>query len=334
MLARYLTCSKGADLVHELTKEVNDLRRGWGLQAPDPHRVGPRLRAICGIADHDSESDIRRRLSDRINSALATLPDEPRIALSVALCLHPGARLRGFEQRREWLARHLKVSSRTALRRVDEAVSMLVAAMWQEYQAGPPDPAPDDGYYVERLSTLLVLDGERPEALERRIIVAEQDGLEEITNRVSVPRHTTDTRPAHGLLVDLLYGGTIEAREQPYESVFRHTIRLPVALRKGERHEYLIRRTLPAGQSMAPYHAHVPLRRCDRFELRIRFDHRRPPSAVWRMEGVPTAVLRERDPAAERVRPDRSGEVLAEFRDLVRGLAYGFRWRETDGSAS
>lgn len=318
--------------MRELTDEINDLRRGWGLQALDPRRVGPRLREICGILDRDGEADIRRRLSERISAALATLPDEPRIAVSVALCLHPGARLRGFEQRREWLARHLKVSSRTALRRVDEAAGMLAAAMWQQFQAGPPDPAPEDGWYVERLSTLLVLDGERPEALERRVIVAEQDGVEEIANRVSVPRHSADTRPAHGLLVDLLYGGTIEAREQPYESVFRHTIRLPTALRKGERHEYMIRRTLPDGQTLTPYHVHVPLRRCDHFDLRIRFDGRRPPSAVWRMAGVPTAVLREGDPQAERIEPDRSGEVWAEFHELVRGLAYGFRWRETGGS--
>ncbi|MGD0602837.1 MAG: helix-turn-helix transcriptional regulator [Streptosporangiaceae bacterium] len=191
-----------------------------------------------------------------------------------------------------------------------------------------PAADPPDGWFIESFTALLQLDADPVEAIERRLVVATTEGLAELATSVSVPRHPDDAGGAHGLEAELLYGGLLELREQPYESYFRHVIVLPRPLRSGEHHEYAMRLRIPAGQRMASHYVHVPFRRSDHFDLRVRFDVRRPPQAVWLLRGAPTAVIYERGPTAETVVPDRFGEVHVSFRDLRLGLGYGLCWRE------
>jgi Helix-turn-helix domain len=190
----------------------------------------------------------------------------------------------------------------------------------------PHDPL--DGWFIESFTALLRLDTKPVEALEHRIIVSTVDGLSELATSVSVPRHPDDASEAHRLDSELLYGGSLELREQPYESYFRNVIVLPRPLRQGERHKYALRLRIPPGQRMAPHYVHVPFRRSDHFDLRVRFSPRHPPRAVWVLRAAPTAVIYEREPAAETVRPDRFGEVQVSFDDLRLGLGYGLRWSE------
>jgi hypothetical protein len=105
---------------------------------------------------------------------------------------------------------------------------------------------------------------------------------------------------------------------------------LPRPLRAGERHEYSIRLRIPPGQRMASHFLHVPFRRSDHFELRVRFDSQRPPGTVWLLRDAPTAMIYQREPEAQTMVPDRFGEVHASFRDMRPGLGYGVRWREDD----
>jgi hypothetical protein len=193
------------------------------------------------------------------------------------------------------------------------------------YGQDPRQPVPDDAWYVRSLSTLLLLDGDLPTAIERRVIVAVEDGLHEITTNVSLPRANDDARPEHELMIEAISGGTIATREQPYESLFRQVLTLPVPLRKGQQHEYVLRRTVPAGQPMAPHYVHVPHRRSDHFDLRVRFGDARLPSAVWRLSGLPTAVIYDRTPTSELVTAE-AGEFRASFHTMVQGLAYGLCW--------
>jgi hypothetical protein len=192
------------------------------------------------------------------------------------------------------------------------------------------EAVPDDSlsWYVETFSALLRLDADPIEAIERRVIVAARDGLTELLTSVSLPRHPADAGGAHLLEAELLYGGRLEAREQPYESFFRNVIALPRPLRAGERHEYALRLRLPPGQPLATHYVHVPFRRSDRFELRVRFDPLRRPGAVWKVSGVPTAVIYEREPASQTLTPDQFGEVRAEFRGMRLGLGYGVCWAD------
>jgi hypothetical protein len=193
---------------------------------------------------------------------------------------------------------------------------------------GTPPAADEEGWYVYSFTALLRLDTEPVEALEQRVIIATVDGLSELVTSVSVPRHPADTAAPHRLDAELLHGGSLELREQPYESYFKNVIALPQPLRKGERHEYALRLRIPPGQRMSPHYVHVPFRRSDHFELRVRFDPRRMPQAVWVLSGAPTAVIYEQEPGHEILVPDRFGEVHARFRALRPGLGYGVCWKE------
>lgn len=217
-------------------------------------------------------------------------------------------------------------------RHVSHAVDRTVEPPWAAEDGQLPhrqdttaDPA-TDGWYVESFTALLRLDINPVEALERRMIVATVDGLSEIATAISIPRDLTDLTAEHRLDVELLFGGSLERREQPYESYFRNVIAFPRPLVTGERHEYTLRLRIPPGQPMAPHYVHVPFERSDSFDLRVCFDPAHLPRNVWKLDGVPTTVLYESKPAAEEVVPDRFGQMHVAFRGLRQGMSYGLRW--------
>jgi hypothetical protein len=127
------------------------------------------------------------------------------------------------------------------------------------------------GWYVESFSALLRLDTPQPEALEHRVIVALEDGLQERVTSISVPRVPDDASTGHGLQAELLYGGALQLRDQPFESYFRHVIALASPLNAGQRHECQLRLRVPPDQPMAPHYVYVPFCRSDYFDLRVRF---------------------------------------------------------------
>jgi Helix-turn-helix domain len=205
--------------------------------------------------------------------------------------------------------------------------------------AAVPETVPDgpgpaargaENWFTESFSALVRADIEPVEVIQRKTIVATVDGVAQITTSVNVPRHPEALDRPVGLESELLYGGSLELRQQPYDSFFANVIVLPRPLRAGERHEYSIRLRIPPGQRMASHFLHVPFRRSDHFELRVRFDPRRPPGAVWLLRDAPTAVIYQPEPEAQTMVPDRFGEVHASFRDMRPGLGYGVRWREDD----
>jgi DNA-binding XRE family transcriptional regulator len=195
----------------------------------------------------------------------------------------------------------------------------------------PPGNWAPDGWYVESFSALLRLDGQQAEAVEHRVIVATVDDLRELATSISVPRHPGDPDAEHRIEAELLYGGSLELREQPYESYFRNVISLARPLRAGERHEYGLLLRVPPGQPMSPHYVYVPFCRSDYFELRVRFSPTRLPQWISVLAGTPPAVIYDRAGSGETVTPDRFGEVRVEFRDLRLGRGYGLRWQ--DGSA-
>jgi Helix-turn-helix domain len=208
------------------------------------------------------------------------------------------------------------------------AVSQYASPPWAT--GGPQAPAsqPVDGWYIESFTALLRLDVEPIEALERRRIVATTDGVSELVASVSVPRHPGAPDQAQRLESELLYGGFIQARQQPYDGYFESVIVLPHPLRAGERHEYGLRVGIPAGQLMNSHYVHVPRRRSDHFELRIRFGDPRPPGPAWVVRAAPPPVIYQREPTSERLTPDRFGDVSVSFSDLRLGLGYGVCWPE------
>lgn len=195
--------------------------------------------------------------------------------------------------------------------------------------AGAPIGEPA-GWFIASFAALVNVDEDPVEVIERRVIIAAVDGLSEVVTSITVPRHPAAPGLATGLETELIDGGTLEARQRPFESYFTNVIVLPKPLRSGERHQFTLRLRIPPGQRMTPHFLHVPYRRSDNFDLRVRFAASRLPSAVWLLDGAPPALLYQCEPEVPALVPDERGEVRATFRDMRPGLGYGVRWREFD----
>jgi transcriptional regulator with XRE-family HTH domain len=288
--------------------------------------------------------DLRRRsgltyerLASRAHYATSTLQAAadgrrlPTLRVTLAYVAACGGDERAWREYWTAISRLLDASA-------PDGVSRSVSPPWLDAapaRAGTlPDP-PAAGcvattWFTESFAALVRVDIEPVEIIERKTIVATADDVAEIAVSVNVPRRLDALDRPVGLDSEMLYGGSIRARKQPHDSFFEHVIVLPRPLRAGERHEYSVRLRIPPGQRMAPHFLHVPFGRSDQFELRVRFDPQRLPSAVWLLRDAPTAMIYQPEPAAEVTAPDRFGEVHASFRDMRPGLGYGVRWRECD----
>lgn len=307
-----------------LAAELKAVRRGLALHHPGlGSRIGPALREACQVADTDPPETVRTKVVIRLRDLATTLPGELSVAALAALGLHPEVRnLPQLQERVDWLAGHLRRDVRTARRRVDEACAMLAetVAVARTVRRGN---ARSGGWYVETAQSALLLDVDTPTALERRVIVAEHDGIDSLVIARTVPPVGSATPDQQA---QVIFGGVLGVKEWETASRFRLVLDLPVTLRAGDRHELCILWRHPPGQPMRQHYAYTPMLRCDHFDLHVRFDRARPPAHVWRVnEAFPRDLD---DPPADRdlLAPDRSGEIHLEFRDLAPGHGYGARW--------
>jgi hypothetical protein len=269
------------DTVHEL----NDLRRGRGLNAANlGARVGPRLRRACAIDDTDNPALVRRKVVLRLTSLCALLPDDLRTAASVALALHEEAAGEFLDRRIAWLADHFDRDPRTARRRVDTAFRLLGERLDDESNLaedlGLDSP---EGWYVESLRAVLKMDCDPPQLIEERRIVATVDDLKEITVSLRAPRGVTigddDLIEAR-----MLAGGEIIESHRAGPGHIRFLIRLPEALRLGQRHDYSVEFTSYPRSWTHPYDLLAPLHRCEDFSVRVQFGGDNQPDLVWQLQ--------------------------------------------------
>ena len=109
-------------------------------------------------------------------------------------------------------------------------------------------------------------------------------------------------------------------------SHFLGRLRLPQPLAVGEHHEYgLVLSAFPR-RWLRPYYVLTPLRRCDHFLLRAKFDRVTAPAKIWQLNGVPARVVDEFAPTLDVLDLDAVGEVHVEFHALRQGLSYGIQW--------
>ncbi len=305
------------------------LRKGRGIfNDRIAELAGPELRKLCGAVQYEPEAIFRRKLRHRTEELAARLPAEMRILALTALGIHEEATGALFEERIAWLTMRLGCSTRTARRRIDAALQRLAEEAAADLD-GPalPVTGQDDGWYIESFDTVLRLDRGAPVAVETRRIVCTRDGLTEVVAATSLPRRNTIGRVTpRALDVDVQYGGALRLREHPSDSHFRHVVLLPRPLRAGDRHEYCLTVRVPGPTLFAPHYICVPLRRCDSFVVRVRFNAARIPRQVWRVVGAPPRVIDDRTVSEEMLLPDRFGEVYTEFHTLRQGLGYGVQW--------
>jgi hypothetical protein len=291
-----------------LMSELKALRRGRGVQAPGIDRqVGPALREACGINEFDGAEVVREKLQSWVSSLVHTFPEDLRLAVVTPLALHDEARHAFLAHRIQWLADLTDRDSRTIRRRIDDGLTRLVEAAFR-HTVQDALTAPD-GWHIQQLHVLLRLDGPVPACTERWTIVAERDGVDEIPWPVAAGRDDAgfagghDIRVVHGVL--LTEGG----------------LRLPRPLRAGEKQEFSLDVRISRIQPILPVYQFRTSRRCDRFDLVVRFHPDRLPVEV---NGIGDEIC---SPAVNSV-----GEVEMSFRDLIPGHDRGIRWtpRPTD----
>lgn len=325
-----------------IAAEIKALRKGRGLAVSDlDTRLGTRLRELAtgqGTAGQGNggqrnagqgngdPAQVRRALAGELAALAERLPAELRTAIMASLGLSAATRsMPFFGDRVSWLAEQLCRDRRTALRRIDDAERLLAEEIATELRRRRGRlAAAADGWYVDTFSAVLLLDGDTPEAVERRRIVATRPGLDEITVALDVP---PDTGQRMSLAATVTSGGELVRADEPSRSRTQFLIRLPGPLQPGQAHEYEISVRVPSGERMRPYYIFVPERRCDSFELRVRFDRRHPPAWVRRVDGEPVRVFEEVRPGGEVVPVDATGEALASFASPVMHLGYGLQWQ-------
>ena len=305
-----------------LAEEIKVVRRGPGLHHRTvADRIGPELRRVCDITDSDTLSVVRTKLIDRLDRAATELPDELATAVRAALGIHPETeRMLQLQERIDWLAHELRRDVRTARRRVDEASGRLAEVLVAGAAARSGRRGP--GWYVTDFHAVALLDRADPMTIERREIVADKEGLDEITLAFSL----RDTGSPTALNLRVLYGGQLAEPEPASASRMRIALRLPRPLRQDERHEYSVLITLPPTLAMQQHYAYTPSTRCDRFHLRVRFDPDRAPARVWRVADAFHRDLDERTLDGETLHPDPCGDLQTSFEDLLPGYGYGIQW--------
>lgn len=296
--------------------ELLEIPRGRGLRAGDvAERIGPGLRAACGVTAADSPAAVRRKVGQRLVELCERLPADLKISVLAGLGLHPLANHQFLQDRLSWAARQInRDHPRAANRRMRTAFRILA----EQLDDAVADPAIQDGWHTTSLRALLRMDTDPPQLMEDRVIIASADNLAEIHLRFSAGA------PENPPLATVLYGGEITDTERVTPSHHRFVLRLPRSLRAGERHEYGARFTVPRA-IMRPFYVLTPLQPCDRFTVRVRFGGD-VPKRIWRVNGIPARAIDEFEPADDVLEPDSLGEVTLEFARLHQGLSYGMHW--------
>jgi hypothetical protein len=270
-----------------------------------------------------------------LTTGCSGLPDELKLAARVMFAIEDGYRHRFLRQRYDALAAVWNCDFRTVQRRCDEAIELICRQLNEQpagrVRAAHPTPVTADAFdqnswYLEQLSTVVLLNQEQPAAIDVRTMVSTSDGLVDIALPFGMPRHPREDRPRLGIEVDMLYGARLDSAHTVGDNLVIHRLVLPRPLARGERHSFARILRIPQGQLMAPRYIHLALHRCDRFELRVKFDDTNPPRAVWLVAGMPEMVYANHRPGRDRIEPDALGEVHVTFTDLQRGLGYGVSW--------
>jgi hypothetical protein len=308
--------------------EIRMLRKGRGLRAGDlDRRLGPCLRELASaVAVTADVSELRRALAGEFNSHAAQLPADLCVAVTASLGLSTETRhMPHFGDRVSWLAEQSGRNYRTVLRRIDVAEQLLAEEIADELRRrrAHPDTA-GDGWYLDELHTVLRLDTELPESHERRRIVATKGGLREVRAWLDVPQDPG--QPRLPLQAELVYGGRLIRREESSRSRVEFMIELPAPLAPGEVHEYELILRVPRTGQMRPHYIFTPECQCNSFDLRVRFDPRRPPAWIRLVDGETVRTFEGARSGAEHMFLDAAGEVRVRFSNLAMYLGYGLQW--------
>lgn len=312
----------------ELIKaEIRALRKGRGVRAGNlDDLLGESLRELVAKSAGTGAVMLPALITE-LDACAAGLPQDLRTAVRASLgLLGETKEMSRFKDRVSWLAVQLQRDERTVLRRIDDAEKLLAREIAGELdRRNVTSPAADKGWYLDELRTLLRMDVPVPELHEHRRIVATRDGLQEVVAWMDVPGDGDRPRPS--VSAEVLYGGHLVRREQPTRSQVQFSVRFPAPLLAGEVHEYGLLLKIADSEHMRPHCVLTPECQCNRYVLRVRFDHANPPRWIRRIDGETVRTFDNAEPAGERVQLDGAGELEVRFDRPSLYLGYGVRWQ-------
>lgn len=316
--------------VVDLVAELKALRKGRGIQAPHiVDRVGPAIRAICGIDENDDAASVRQKVIARLTTLASSLSPDLQIGVRAAFGLDDELHTQFYKDRLKWAEVELERNTRTVRRRIDDAIVRLaeLAVHRLAPEAHPRRPPPDGRWHNAEIRQSLALDQVRPDALELRRIVADEDGVDELDLALTLTAPGRDTRAAPSDAgIDVIYGGRLRQLRMESTDRIGYRLVLPHPLRLGEEHEFALRLRALGERKLEPHLVCVPRHRCDVCEVRVRFPEDRLPVRVERLTGVFQRDIADPHHEAEQLELDPLGEVRTRFTHLTPGLAYGIRW--------
>nr|WP_232328374.1 hypothetical protein [Kibdelosporangium sp. MJ126-NF4]CEL20920.1 hypothetical protein [Kibdelosporangium sp. MJ126-NF4]CTQ95566.1 hypothetical protein [Kibdelosporangium sp. MJ126-NF4] len=320
----------------QLVADLKALRKGRGILAGAiTARLGDALRTATGTHGVDSGVDVRRKVAECLWRWAGELPEDLRIAVRAAFALDQSDQLPLYKDRVRLVAQRLNRDERTARRRIDEGIERLAEVARSGApltEASPAEPVP--GWHTEELRVTLALDQQPPEAFEFRRIVADHDRVDHVDLAITLTAPFDGNGPARteDLEIDVFHGGRLAARAMESTDRFGFRLTLPKPLRRHESHQIGLRFRIREDRSMAPHYVCVPKHRCAEFDLRVRFDPRRPPDRIWRLVNAFQRDVDDPRPSGEGVPLDAACEIHTSFHELTPGLAYGIRWHPETGT--
>jgi hypothetical protein len=304
-------------------KELQRLRQGRGVHRVDIDAyVGPYVRELCGIHDSDGPAVIRDKITHRLEELISDLPEDLRLTVRTALGMNPEAQLPFLSDRVAWLAAREQRENRTIIRRIDSALNMIIQATAKE---GRRRPSPAEDWHLRQFDAFLRMDGPTPVCHEVRKIVANKDGLDRIPWSITLPE-AADGGPGD-LDIEVLRGVVLTQRTKVSARRFLLELELPQPLSAGQTHDFAMEVKVPRGQAMRPTYVFWPERRCEQFNLVIRFDRESQPRTIWQVTKAFHRDTDELEPGPDRLTVDNIGEVRASFDNLERSHGYGIQWR-------
>ncbi|MGW4060189.1 hypothetical protein ACWEGE_18015 [Amycolatopsis sp. NPDC004747] len=260
---------------------------------------------------------------------IETLPESHRKTARIVLGFGTGAHER-YTQRLELLGTGADRNVRTMQRRADDVIYLIAeAAYGAPASYGSFLAGADDGpWHTSALAVRLTLTGPAAaEVFETRRVVSHVAGLADVEHAISLsrPANTTGPPDLSGLGIDVVAGGEVHSVRLVGSSRVAFSLRPPRPLDAGDEHEFFFR--IRVAELTAPFYCCTPEFPCESFDLNVRFDRRKPPRRVWRIDGEFSKDAQEPRPSREALSLDNAGEVRTGFRDLRPARSYGVGWQ-------